>query len=179
MEEERIRGLIDYLLSEKLEARSEVKLNKVARETGYDENFIERVSRLGLIHIDGVSNVSLEEKGEDFYQNSKLSSLLTQNRRINATLINQEKKSAAVETIFTFSLFIFTFIQVYEIVWSTNLIEGVLRYILSIFLVLVFGLAIFLVGSIGSQNLMEVMNEEVDFKKLGLGEIHLRSSSDR
>ncbi|MFB6192723.1 MAG: hypothetical protein ABEK00_00560 [Candidatus Nanohaloarchaea archaeon] len=111
-------GVLDYLW-DTLDEDEYKTLSEITSEIDISRNSVHGMSEHGLLHEERDKGFKLSQDGiralqlhKNTASNNRLADLLVQNRRINATLINHQRRSSAVETLFMIALLTFSFYQV-------------------------------------------------------------------
>ncbi|MFB6199948.1 MAG: hypothetical protein ABEJ83_03650 [Candidatus Nanohaloarchaea archaeon] len=131
-----------------------------------EENDLKGLRSVGYIdknHMNGKDHFDLSPDGRDFYESGLLTRSLEENRDVNEHLIDQQRRSSAVETIFTLAILSFTYIQVMNIILTSNILKYGAKSLLGLTLTSIFGFAVYLAWKIGKENLMKTLDEKVHF----------------
>jgi hypothetical protein len=131
-----------------------------------EENDLNGLRSVGYIdgkHMDGKNHFDLTPDGRDFYETGVLTRNLEENRAVNKRLIDQQRRSSAIETIFTLAILSFTYIQVMNIILTSNILKDGAKSILGLTLTAIFSFVLYLAWKIGKDNLMKTLDEKVDF----------------
>lgn len=102
------------------------------------------------------SAITLKHNGVDKLQDYLLLEEIEKNRQFNQKLMEQEKRSSAVETLFTITLVVFSFVQVTTLLLTENLNS---KFILIPGLTLGMVAIVYIALEINGENLNEVIEQ--------------------